>query len=84
MEKLYLELQEKYCYICYSTDECYICDRCEEHYCYECAYTFTIHYQYEGNLCYHCSDQRRKTPLTKELKRELKIKYLQSSNDNSL
>jgi hypothetical protein len=79
-------MQKIHCHICYSLDidEDFICDRCEEYYCEDCSYTFTIHYQYEGSLCYYCSDQKRRKPLTKELKRHLKIKYLESLNENSI
>ncbi len=67
----------KYCHICYSPniDE-WVCDRCEQHYCEDCSYTFGIHYQYEGALCYHCSDQNRRKPLTREMIRDNKIKLV--------
>lgn len=65
------------CYICYgSTDDYMICDRCEEHYCDDCSYTFTIHYQYQGSLCYNCSDQSRRKKLTRDIIRDNKIKSL--------
>lgn len=69
---------EKYCHICYSlnTDDDFICDRCDQYYCEDCSYTFTLHYQLEGNRCYWCSDQKRKKPLTGELKRDLKIDFI--------
>lgn len=68
---------EPHCHICYSTkvEDC-VCDRCEQHYCYDCSYTFSPHYQYEGSLCYHCSDQRRREPLTKEIIRNNKMKFI--------
>lgn len=74
----------KFCYICYSkTDDDYICDRCDEHYCYDCSYTFSLHYQHQGSRCYYCADQSRRDQLTKEDKRnnllvlweEMKKKY---------
>ncbi len=68
------------CYICYApTDPEFICDRCDNHYCEDCSYSFTLHYQYEGGLCYWYSDQSRKKPLIKETVRENKIKWIQSS-----
>jgi len=56
-----------YCHICYSlnTDEDFICDTCEQYYCEECSYTFTLHYQHEGPRCYWCADQGRRKPLSK-------------------
>lgn len=68
----------EHCHICYSTKDIIevVCDRCEEAYCYECSYTYSIHYQYEGNLCYLCADQSRRNRLTKEMKRSLKIEYV--------
>jgi hypothetical protein len=67
-----------YCHICYSTntEEYFICDRCENHYCEECSYTHSIHYQYEGSLCYWCSDQNRRKKLTKEIIRNNKMKLI--------
>ena len=64
-----------YCHICYSknVEEEFICDRFGEYYCEECSYTYTIHFQYEGALCYWCSDQNRKKLLTKDMIRENKI-----------
>ena len=65
----------KHCHICYSTntDDDFICDRCGEHYCEDCSYSFTLHYQYEVSLCYWCSVQNRKTPLNK---RNSKIDFI--------
>ena len=56
-----------YCHICYylNTDEDFICDTCEQYYCEECSYTFTLHYQHEGPRCYWCADQGRRKPLSK-------------------
>lgn len=67
-----------YCHICYTTkvDDEFTCDKCENYYCFDCSYTFTIHYQYEGNLCYWCSDQNRRTPLTKNIIRDNKLKLI--------
>jgi len=42
-----------------------ICDRCEEIYCEDCSYTFSLHYQHQGSRCYHCADQSRRTKLDK-------------------
>jgi len=54
----------KYCYICYSqTDPEFICDRCDEHYCEDCSYTFSLHYQFQGSRCYRCADQDRREKL---------------------
>lgn len=56
------------CYICKSTnlEENWICDRCDQLYCEDCSYTFTLHYQFQGSRCYHCADQHRRNGLTKE------------------
>ena len=72
----------KHCYICYSlnTDDDFICDRCDEHYCEECSYSFTYHYQFQGARCYLCADQSRREILTKEKIRDLKIIYIQKIN----
>ena len=68
----------KHCHICYSpvVEEDMVCDRCEEIYCHDCSYTFLLHYQYEGSLCFWCSDQDRRKPLTKNDIRENKIRLL--------
>lgn len=71
--------EEQICHICLSDDvkvdddQPLICDRCGEIYCYDCSYTFTLHYDYQGSLCYRCSGQQRKTPLNR---RDYKISYL--------
>lgn len=73
-----------HCHICYSTniDEDFVCDRCNQYYCDDCSYTFSIHFQYEGSLCYECSDQRRRKPLTKDMIRDNKLMMiLQNGND---
>lgn len=65
----------KYCHICYSlkVDDEFICDKCDNYYCEGCSYAYTIHFQYEGGLCYYCSDQKRKKPLSKEDIRDNKM-----------
>lgn len=64
-----------YCHICYTqdVDPDFICDKCDEHYCYDCSYTFSLHYQHEGSRCYECADQSRRTRLDN---RDVKINYL--------
>lgn len=71
-------LEDKvYCYICYKeTYEELICDTCEEYYCEDCSYIYTLHYQFEGCRCYICSNQYRISPLNKSEVRENKINYL--------
>lgn len=67
----------KHCHICYTTeDELFTCDECDELYCLDCSYIYTIHFQYEGSLCYYCSDQKRLTKLTKSDIRENKLKLI--------
>ena len=72
-------MSEKLCYICLGKDIFYddnqplICDVCDEYYCYDCSYTYTIHYQHEGMRCYHCANQSRRVPLNK---RDYKIDYI--------
>jgi len=68
----------RYCHICYSLNifEDIVCDTCEGYYCEDCSYTFTIHYQHEGNRCFWCSDQNRLKPLTKEMIRDNKFKII--------
>lgn len=73
-----------HCHICYSTniDEDFVCDRCEEYYCWDCSCTYDIHTQCDSNLCYECSDQRRRKPLTKDMIRDNKLMMiLQNGND---
>jgi hypothetical protein len=67
-----------HCHHCYTTnvDKDSICDRCDEHYCWDCSYTFSIHYQHEGARCYYCADQARRTKLTKQEIRENKLLLL--------
>jgi len=53
-----------YCYICYAqTDPEWICETCDEHYCEDCSYTFSLHYQFQGSQCYQCADQYRREKL---------------------
>lgn len=65
----------KHCYHCYSTriDEDLICDRCDEYYCEDCSYTFSLHYQFTGSRCYYCADQSRRNGLTKQQRRDSKL-----------
>lgn len=64
----------KCCYICYSEDiEEMVCDICGQHYCYDCSYTFSIHYQHQGSRCYECAGQNRREPFDR---REVKINYI--------
>lgn len=71
----------EHCELCYTTDPCkldesFICDTCELHYCEDCSYTFTIHYQFQGGRCYLCADQYRRTRITKNEIRENKLKLI--------
>jgi hypothetical protein len=67
-----------HCHICYSSrvDDDFICDVCDNYYCEDCSYTFTLHYQHQGPRCHFCSDQNRLKLLTKEMIRDNKIKLL--------
>jgi hypothetical protein len=67
INELGIKEYQPHCYICYtmSVDEEMICDRCEEIYCEDCSYTFSLHYQHQGSRCYHCADQSRRTKLDK-------------------
>lgn len=63
-----------YCHICYNeTDKDFICDTCDNYYCEDCSYTYSLHYQYEGLQCYFCSNQNRRSKLSKEMIRNNKI-----------
>ncbi len=67
----------EHCHICYSTDvepDIMVCDICDEIYCEDCSYTFSLHYQHQGARCFSCADQGRLKPLTKEMIRENKLK----------
>lgn len=70
---------EPHCHICYSTkvEDC-VCDRCEQHYCYDCSYTFSPHYQHQGSRCYPCANQSRREKLDKSIIRENKLKTILS------
>ena len=63
---------EPHCHICYSTnvEPEMVCDICDELYCEDCSYTFSLHYQHQGARCYSCADQSRRTPLDK---RDIKL-----------
>ena len=67
-----------YCYICYKKDieDDFVCDMCEQHYCEDCSYCFTLHYQFQGSRCYLCADQSRINRLTKEMISDNKLKLL--------
>ena len=72
-------MNNEHCYICYQLikkDNILICDKCENQYCHDCSYTYSLHFQYEGSLCYWCSDQHRRKPLTKDDIRDNKLKLL--------
>lgn len=70
-------MTNRFCYICYdSTEGEMICDICDQFYCHECSYSFTLFYQHEGSRCHYCSDQSRKSKLTKDKLRNNKIDYL--------
>ena len=63
-----------FCYICFQQiEENFVCDRCDEHYCEDCSYTFSLHYQHQGARCYSCADQSRRKPLTKQMIRDNKL-----------
>lgn len=71
-------MEEKvYCYICAEeTEDFMLCDICENHYCGDCSYIFSLHYQFEGSRCYDCANQRRRKPLDKQKIRENKLKII--------
>jgi hypothetical protein len=55
------------CYICHSPlQDLYICDRCEEYYCENCSYSYTLNYQFQGSRCYACAGQDRRYKLSIE------------------
>ena len=59
---------EPHCYICYSSNvepDIMVCDTCDQIYCEDCSYTFSLHYQYQGARCYNCADQSRRIKLDK-------------------
>jgi len=66
-----------YCYICNTQTEPYlICDQCDNHYCDDCSYTYSLHYQFQGSRCYECSGQGRITPLEKNIVRDNAIEII--------
>jgi hypothetical protein len=68
---------DPHCHICYTTNvepDIMVCDICDEVYCEDCSYTFTIHYQHQGARCFWCSNQNRLKPLSKETIRDNKLK----------
>lgn len=70
-------MEEVYCYICSKvTHDELICDTCDRHYCEDCSYSYTLHYQYEGCQCYSCADQSRLKPLKKEEVRDNILKII--------
>ena len=65
-----------HCYLCYAqTDDDFICDTCDNYYCEDCSYHFTIHYQFQGARFYICADQYHRK-ITKEEIRDNKIKLI--------
>lgn len=70
-----------HCYICYSTrvEADWICDRCEEIYCEECSYIFSLHYQHQGNRCHQCAGQYRNNHISKAEIRDNKLKLILDS-----
>lgn len=64
-----------HCHICYTenVDPEWICDKCDQHYCEDCSYTFSPHYQHQGSRCYQCADQERKERLKIEDIRDNKM-----------
>ncbi len=74
-----------FCSICYNdhVDPDFICDTCEENYCEDCSYTFSLHYQFQGSRCYICADQHRRTKLSKVEKRDRKLNYIEYVGNNS-
>jgi hypothetical protein len=79
----------KFCHLCYSMniDDDFICDKCEEYYCEECSYTFSLHYQHQGSRCYLCADQNRRNKISvvnlRQNKTELYLKF-HSNSDSRL
>lgn len=65
----------KFCSICFTdnVDPDMICDMCDEIYCEDCSYIFSLHYQFQGSRCYMCADQSRIIPLNR---REVNLNYL--------
>ena len=67
-----------HCHICYSTnvDEEFICERCDQYYCEDCAAIFNSISQIDYNCCYECSDGNRIKPLHKDEIRNNKLKLI--------
>ena len=70
----------KICYICLSDvilddgdGNPITCDKCQQFYCEDCSYTFSLYFQYQGSMCYQCADQSRREPLNR---RDYKIDYI--------
>ena len=69
--------EQHYCYICNDiTEEYLVCDICEQHYCDDCSYTYSLHYQFQGGRCYECSGQSRVKPLEKNKVRDNTIEII--------
>lgn len=49
-----------YCNICYSSEECFVCERCDLLFCEECSTVFTLHNQIDFNCCISCSNNIHK------------------------
>ena len=71
-------MSDIWCGLCYSldVDEDFICDTCDEYYCEDCSYSYTIHYQHQGCRCHECADQDRRESLSQNEKRDRKLKWL--------
>jgi hypothetical protein len=69
---------DRFCHICFTKniDENLICDRCDNYYCEDCSYTFSLHYQFQGSRCYSCAEQNRLKSLSKNLIRDNKLLIL--------
>lgn len=64
------------CYICYdTTEEDFLCDTCDQYYCEDCSYVFSLHYQFQGARCHMCADQRVVKKTIEQI-RINKINYL--------
>lgn len=73
-----------HCHICFQlTDEDFLCDTCDEYYCEDCSYTFSLHYQHQGARCHWCSDQSRRKPIRKEEIRNNKLKLILNENQTN-
>lgn len=73
-----------HCYLCYArTEEDFCCDTCDQYYCEDCSYHFTLHYQFQGARCHHCADQYHRK-VTKEEIRDNKLKLIEYSRDEKI